>query len=357
MPQSPPYPFVNQFPALGPDDPIDPVKLAALAGQVAVSADGRIHSDLVTVKNWKYIQPAVPSPMNANTLIRDPVSRRWMIFGEAGGEMCVIRTVSGLVWDGPIFLAGSPVLNQTIASAVNSAGVILAGGGASSNTTGKLRESTDGGTSWITRNIGLSDQLLARALAYVPQLSMWICMVGGLSGGAGCGIYTSTDRITWTFRNSAVFSHFVVKDTDSPIIIATTHNAIGAGSTYQRSTDGINWGPETGPWPENSTCRGCWSDEHQAFFVGTFTGLWRSATGIAGSWTKINSDTFFGAIGAIGRILMRGDGKASIDAGVTWFNVLELINNDLFVTAVPGFGVGVVRGATRDIYLSHQVGF
>jgi hypothetical protein len=359
MPQSPPYPFVNQFPSLAPNEAIDPNKLATLALQVSTAADGRVWSDVSAVKNWKKSINAVPNPLNSSTLIRDPVSRRWLIFGEAGGEMCAIRTVSGLTWDGPIFVAGSPVLNQTISSAVNSAGVILAGGGASSNTTGKIRESTDGGANWITRNIGLSDQLMARALTYVPQLSLWICMVGGLSGGAGAGIYTSTDRITWTFQNSSVYSHFATKEFGSPIIIGTTHNFAGATNTYTRSVDGINWSPQTGPWPENSTCRGCWSEENNAFFVGSFTGIWKSTSALTGEWTKVSNDSMSGgsSIGAFGRVLIRGDGKASLDGGVTWFQVLELASNDHFVTAYTDFGVGIARSTSREIYLSHHTGF
>jgi hypothetical protein len=359
MPQFPAHPFVNQFPALGPDDPIDPAKLAALAGQVAVSADGRIYSDLSVVKNWKYTQPSVPSPMRQRTLIRDPVSRRWLQFGEAGGELALIWTVSGLVWTGPIFPAGSPVLNQAFSAFANNAGVILAGSGASSNTTGKLRESTNGGDSWVTRNIGASDQLFARALVYSETLNLWLCTVGGLSGGAGAGIYSSVDRVTWTLRSTGVYSDYVIKDTASPIILMTTHNHASPSAGVFRSTDGINWAAEAVPWSEISPAKGTWSEEHGAFFIGTASGLWRSATGVAGSWTKVNNDNYSASssIGALGRILVRGDGKASIDGGVNWVSVLELANNDLHVTAVPGFGVGVVRGTTRDIYISHQIGF
>jgi hypothetical protein len=357
MPQVPAYPFQNQFPTLAPNEPIDPAKLVALAAQVAVSADGRLHSELAPLKNWKKTTVSLPDPLAQGTLVREPVSRRWLALGSIALEAAVTWTVSGTSWILGTTLGGSPALQHSpLSSAVNSDGIILVGGAPFTASTGKLRESTDGGETWTTRHIGLADTLAAKALTYVPQLSLWLCMVGGLSGGVGAGIYTSTDRITWTFRNSAVYSHFATKEFGSPIIIGSTHNFFAASNTYTRSVDGINWVPQTGPWPENSVCRGCWSEEH-GFVVGSFTGIWKSTTALTGEWTKISNDSIHGgsSIGAFGRALMRGDGYASLD-GRNWIQVLELASSDHAVVATD-FGVGVCRGASRELYISHQVGF
>jgi hypothetical protein len=358
MPQSPPYPFINHFPTLAPNEAIDPNKLTALALQASTAADGRIHSDVSAVKNWRKATPALPDPIAQGTLIRDKVSRRYLAFGNVGFECGFVWTISGVTWVDGGTLGGSPALQHSpLSSATDNAGVILVGGAPFTASTGKLRESTDGGLNWVSRSIGSADTLAARAITYVPQLSLWICMVGGLSGGAGAGIYTSTDRSVWAFRNSSVYSHFATKEFGSPIIIGTTHNFFAASNTYTRSVDGINWVPQTGPWPENSTCRGCWSEENQAFYVGTFTGIWKSTTALTGEWTKVSDVSINGgsSIAAFGRVLLRGDGYASLDGGVTWLQVLELASNDHHVVATD-FGVGVCRGASREIYLSHQVG-
>ena len=348
----PVYPFTLAYaPGYANGNIPDGPQLDKIQDQVAVAADGRVWTDLAAVKNWAYLQVGSISTMVSKTLLRDPVSRRWFIFG--GNTASGSYSADGSRW----FNTGttgfgdpSPTMPAVQAAAVNSAGVMLVGGAQSGPSTAKLRESTDGGATWLTqRNIGASNTNAVHSLAYSESLGLWFCAI------ANEGLFSSTDRVTWTVRNASVPIYIAIRELPTPILIGSPLAGV-ANTSYLSSTDGITWSSET--FPENrSSQAGCWSDAQGKFFFSGATGIWSSSTGLTGSWTKIWAGTIQSSIGAFGRCLVRGDGFASLDGGVSWVRVLELNGqSDLHVTATP-YGVGMARGATFDVYLGRQVGF
>jgi hypothetical protein len=359
----PAWPFALVHPA-GYADGLVPngAELQLLQQQVAVAADGRVWTDIAAVRNNRYTNVILPPSLSQRTLIRDPKSRRWLVFGGTAGT--VNWTVSGSRWLGGSAALGGmgSIMAYVTAAAANSAGVILVGGAPSVPATDKLRESTDGGDTWILRNIGGVNAQSINAIVYSESLALWLCSVGGVGGD---GIYSSPDRVTWTARAAAGAPplQLVLRESPTPIILGTCP-IIGGGSTnYYRSVNGTTWTTESFPVTVTiSPSQGCWSDALGAFFIGGGDGIYTSTTGLTGSWTRI--DTTWptpgtsSSIAAFGRLLLRGDGKASVDGGVSWFQVLESTRTDLFVTATS-FGVAWACGQAglTDVYIGQQIGF
>ncbi len=365
----PAWPFSLVHSPSYPDEGVPThTELNLLQEQVAVAADGRVYTDIAVLKTWTYGLLTTPASnqIAQSSVIYDPVSRRWIIgAGTTDSEAIAYWTITGTKWNliGTSTFGGSPLIQQATTLAHNGAGVILAGGtplGGSS--AGKLRESSNGGDTWITRNIAAADANGVKALGYHPELALWAAAVGGLSGSANCGIYTSPDRTTWTNRTSSVYSYIAVGGPPgSPVFLATQHQAASPSASYLRSTDGITWSGVTPPWSSATNVgKPVWSDSLGKWVVHVQAeGIWSSPTALNGTWTQVNtfSLTQNGSIGAFGRLLLRGDGQASVDGGVTWFPVLELVSQtDLFAHGSIA-GAVLVRAASREVYLSHQIGF
>jgi hypothetical protein len=329
-------------------------QMTAVNANAANAADGSYWSDLAPLKNWNYQQPTVPSPMIGRTLIFDPSTRRWLILGLTGGEGSAIWTLNGTRWFGPFFLSGSPLLNGFGAAWVNNAGVILAGGTPASASSAKLRSSINGGTAWTQQNIGTSNTQTVSAIVYSESLGLWFVTIGGAVSHDG--LYSSPDMTTWTNRyNGAPNTYFAVRNSASPIVLGTSLQIISPdGLTGIRSTDGISWPFVT--FPEAFFSQGCWSDYWGKFFFSGPTGIWSSPDATTGSWTRVNaSETNPVNIAARGRLLLKGDAKASVDGGASWIPIADTTDVDLFVNAGP-FGAAMARGASRDLYVSQQVG-
>ncbi len=337
-------------------------QMSAVNANAAAAADGSAWSDVSILKNWKYATPGLPNPMSQRTLLYDAPSRRWMVLGgnTATGEYTYNGSKYFLINSGN-FGDLSPLMVHATAAASNGMGVILAGGDLASAGTGHLKESTDGGVTWPTvRSLGTSDTNATAALAWVPSLGLWLASQGAPTIG---GIYSSSDRATWTLRGGAGSppTHFVVRNSPSPIVIATTLQIVGGSLNYFRSTDGITW--TTIAFPSgvgNTTSQGCWSDALGFFYVGGAGGIYRSADASStASWSLIDS-TWSGAattaasIASFGRLLMRGDGKASFD-GASWFKVLDTENTDLFIASSP-VGMAAARASSVEVYVSQMIG-
>jgi hypothetical protein len=344
-----PFPLVRPSGFVNNDVP-NGAEIQQLQEQGAAAADGRVWTDLAAVKNWRATLSLGYTAFGPNATIRDPVSRRWLVFG--GNTASASYTIDGSRW----FNSGTtnfgdlaPIMLCATAAAVDPAGIILAGGAPSSASTGKIRESTDSGLTWATvRNIGASNTNPVFFLAYSQALALWFCSVNNE------GIFSSSDRITWTLRSASYAQYITVRETPSPVLL--TSQLVGGGTPYRRSVDGIAWTNET--FPENISAKQlCWSDALGKFFASGATAIWSSTTGLTGSWTSVAATTIQAAIASFGRLLIRGDGKASLDGGVSWSPVLELGGQtDLHVVATPG-GVAMIRATSQDLYLSTQIGF
>jgi hypothetical protein len=364
--------------------------LNTMCEQVAVMADGRIWTDVAILKGGHRLDGSgLFDPTNhPGALIRDPVSRRWLLFGSSLGanNAGMLWTISGARWFTVGAIGGSVTLGGTVAAAVNAAGVILAGAAPNSATAQKLIESTNGGDTWTNRSIGASNTESINAIAYSEALGLWLCSVGGTGGQ---GLFTSPDRIAWTNRWSAPANFLIVRDTPSPVLLASSLAFFpGNAASYLRSENGVDWfvatfpadpdlvspNPEHVPFLNGITGQGCWSAAHGLFFQTTTSGIWASPDGRASSWRKVYShrhhfDDALGfvidepataSIAAFGRMLVRGDGRHSVDGGWSWssgptFDVGDG-QVDWRVAAAP-CGVGLFRKASREVFLSLQVGF
>lgn len=330
-------------------------ELNTIRDQLAVAADGRAWTDVAVLKKWSY-QNTGYATFSSRSLIRDPFSRRWLVFG--GNTASCLFTVEGSKWNGSgtvNFGDLSPVMQDAVCAAANGSGIILAGCNPLSATTNKIRESSDAGATWATtRSIGPSSTRAVAGMTYSQSLSLWLATVG-ISGTVD-GIYSSSDRVTWTNRSTLGPRFFCNVDTPSTIILGTGLLVAGTTANYARSVDGLTWTTET--LPENvSVVQAAWDATRGKFFMSGATGIWSSSTGLTGSWTKVYTGTEQASLGAFGRVLMRGDGKASLDGGVTWFAVVDLNGaTNYHVTATP-YGVGLAGTTSVEVYLSQQIGF
>jgi hypothetical protein len=358
----PAHPFRNQYPmGLGVKDPAPPQRLVDVAAQAAAASDGRVHSDLSLLKNWKLFTNLSigggPTPLGIAPCF-DPKSRRWLVFGmNIVGEAEVAYTVSGTQWLIITSIeASAPGPNLTPkCSYVNAAGHILVGGFGSgpAATINKLRDSVDGGATWNYRAIGASDTSTVVSLAYSETLRIWVAS----QTGAETGIWSSTDRITWTKRSSVIAANLIVRESPSPLFIA--HGTTAPSNAHLTSTDGINWVVDTSTATHDVTGRrGTWNEHHGYFFIPTTaTGIYRSATGLPGSWSQVSA---FNAtqLCSFGRALVRGDGSISLDAGVTWFLAVESAVPGMLPICGPGVGVMLCTDeSAADIFISQIGGY
>lgn len=352
------WPFPNPKPlGWGLFEALTSVQMSQVNANAAAAADGAAWTDITSIKSWKRAQPAEPDAVVVSGHVYEPVRRRWFSFGSVAGAGMFTWTISGEVWMPTVFLPSSGgIALGTIAGAwANAAGVLLVGGAPQSASTAKLRESTDGGVNWTARNIGASNTQTIGEIAYSESLALWFASVGG---NAGEGLFSSPDRVTWTLRAAAGGAPLwiTVRDAPSPIIIGTLSQSVGSTTGYFRSVNGTAWTTETFPVTLGSSHRPCWSDALGKFFVVSSSGIYSSSTGLTGSWTLVDATYTTGGIAAYGRLLIRGDGKVSADAGVTWAPVIELADTDLTPRAYTGVGVLLKRAASRELYLSLLVG-
>jgi hypothetical protein len=149
-----------------------------------------------------------------------------------------------------------------------------------------------------------------------------------------------------------------VCDAPSPIVIGTLSQSAGATTGYFRSTNGTSWTTETFPVTLVGSSQPTYSTLHGKFFVPASAGIYSSATGLTGSWSLVTAASAL-PLASFGRFLVRGDGRISLDAGVTWFQVLELASDPIArIVAVEDRGLIMSTDAPQgDLYVSAQIGF
>jgi hypothetical protein len=333
-------------------------QMTAVNANAAAAADGSTWSDVAIVKNWKlYDGSAIWNPNNPFGACFDPISKRWIVLASQLGSLhlSAYRTISGARFDQVGAIDGGNTNGNTQGSIhCNSAGVILAGGQPTSANATKLTKSIDGGSTWTQSAIGPADTLPVTAISYSESLALWMCIIGGAS--THDGLFTSPDAAMWTSRYTATTPQYLtVRESPSPIIIANNLAWIPGDPTgYVRSTDAITWTGQT--FPDSCSNKGAWSDYWGKFFFGGLTGIWSSPDGTTGSWTRVSSDVGTCSIASFGRMLIKGDGKCSVDGGATWFRCLDAGATD-YRFAVGAAGVLAFSSSVHDLHLSQLVGF
>jgi hypothetical protein len=325
-------------------------ELNLLQEQSAAAADGRIWTDLAALKNSRLLTSGtLPATMGPNAVAHDPVSRRWFMFGATSGAAAWAWTMgSRIVGNG-----ATGDLTDVVCAASSPAGVVLAGG-ANSGSTLKITETSNAGMNWTPRSIGSADSTIVRSLAYVQSLGLWLA---AKSATGDAGIWSSSDRITWTKR-SGLYGMFVVRE--SPTRILAVNQITTPGTQYVYSDDGITWTTQT--FPVNlgtSAHRGCWSDHYGKFYVvAPADGVYSSSDGLTGSWTQISTQND-ASVACLGRALLIGNGTTSVDGGATWIPVVDVPNatTTLEWHAAPGIGALGLRTSIPELYLSLLGGF
>lgn len=358
-------PFANPKPlGWGLFEVLTSSQMTQVNANAAAAADGSTWSDAAIVKNWNFtdgsgaVGPALFDSNRLERIIKDPVSRRWIAFGGFGGVDISYWSVTGKIWTYTGALNGGTLTGQ-VACWANNAGTILAGGSPASSTANKLVVSLNGSDSWTPRAIGNANTQSVASMVYSESLALWFVTIGGAVSHDG--IYSNPDpqvggSSVWTNRYAgAPNTFFTTRDVISPIVLGTNLQILSPdGLSGIRSVDGISWPFVT--FPEGFFNEGCWSTYWGKFFFGGASGIWTSTDATTGSWTKVSSENGSAPIAAFGRMLLKGDGRCSVDGGNNWFTVVETPTaiNRLYA-AQDAFAMASTAG--RYLYLSQQVGF
>jgi hypothetical protein len=333
-----------------------PAELQELQEKVAASADGRVWTDFSLYKSW------TGSSVSPITVIGtfDPVSRRWILQATTMADTGQ-WSVSGNKW----FVADNPSVappsgpNLAIASLLaNNTGITLAGGQPATSSDSKLARSIDGGSTWTRIAIGASSTGTVVGLGYSLANVMWFAAV------TGEGIFSSADGgATWVNRfAAAAYCNFMARDGASPLILAMRKTNAGANAEYATSTNGTVWTTRTFPVnlvtaggvASDGLLQGVYSEYLGKFFQPTPSGIYSSPDGI--SWTLVTASYTTGGLAVSGRVMLRGDGRASLD-GAVWYPVLDAANNNLVVIASPFGGACFADNTTNERFVSLQGGF
>jgi hypothetical protein len=329
------------------------VEIQELQEKVEACADGRTHTDLALYKTW--VRSEV---VGSNDVVSayDRVSRRWILqettIADPGQW-----SISGNKW----FSTANPSLGgpNLTASAIhaNVGGQILVGGQPATSTTLKLARSVNGGDTYTRIAIGASNNNTVIGFGYTTTLGLWFAAV------TAEGIFSSSDGgLTWTNRFATPYNNFIVREGFTPLFLAMRKPNVGANAEYATSTNGTAWTTRTFPVnlvsgggvAADGPLQGVYSDRLLKFFQPTPSGIYSSPDGI--NWTLVDASYTNGGLAISDRVMLRGDGKASLD-GTTWYPVLETASPTLGVCATPSGGACMIDNATDERFVSLQGGF
>lgn len=344
MPSFPNYPFPDLFPsALPPGTPIDPDLLYKLGQVVAAAADGRAYTDLSVVKNWRF-NNTFGGAVVGGVPVLSPW-RRWMTFGVQGGAVNISHSRTGGTWTAAVAIGSG--FSAVLGSASNGVDKVVVCGTPSASSIAKAFSLDVNLASATVGFTGFSNTNSCRAIAYSASLGKWIASLDVH------GTFISDDATTgsWTNVDSASPYYFLVKEGTSPLVLGIGTNVGGGGGGYIRTNNGLSWTSES--YTNTGTkVQSAWSDYLGRFVVANQSPdeVWVSSTGLTGSWTRVNTGFRTAGIGAYGRVLVCGDGTASIDGGVTWTPIVELLANDMKVATSPT-GVLISKEAANGEHL------
>jgi hypothetical protein len=305
---------------------VNPVELNTIDKNAAQAADGLIWSDLAVVKNFRK-STTVAYTEATNKVIWDAYLDRWIYCASGGGAPFALYSYDGQ--DDWINLSGVPVGTNwgvTSAGASNGAGVVLLGGsppGAASAT--KIRQSTNGGSTWNSRSTVANSTEGVTAMCWHSGASLFVL---GLDSAATTNIETSPTGQTWTQRTGLPNSVARSAAASSGGIAVVTN---ATGNKCLRSVDAVTWTEGTMPIATNWQCV-TWSNQLELFFAAGLGALASSADGTTWSSSGLQPPfiTTYG-IAAYGRLLVATGVdssqyaiSASVDGGVTWIRVKSM---------------------------------
>ena len=178
-----------------------------------------------------------------------------------------------------------------------------AGGNAYIATLDSVRESSDGGLTWIPRNlgIGVNDQVLDVALDPSNPSILW-AGIADASGTQPINVMRSTDGgATWTNRTPPLAQPLscqaiAVDPGDSNTVIAVFAGAFGGGEVWVSTTGGSSWTNRSAGLP-NNPMRAVVYDGTRLLVAGgqlfgsQNVGLYESTT-LGASWTPLHDGTW-----------------------------------------------------------------
>lgn len=268
-------------------------------------------------------------------------TRRLMVFNGAG---TFSYTIDGSNWSSPATATPQGLLPSCVAS--NSTTTLM-GGAPPSNANTKLYFSTDGGANWSGSALGNADTAGVYGVGWGPTVSLWFASMQGL------GLYTrSGGGGAWTLRSNVCSANNFMTGRGGLIVALSNRAAPMTGTNYYTSTDGTSWTERTFPQNSYTMGRGCWSPSLGKWFQPSVGGLYSSVDGI--NWVLADA-TWASATGDIvdlTGLLVRGDGKCSLD-GANWRPFMDALNTTMQVH-VSSYG-GLLMRDGGDLYVAARL--
>jgi hypothetical protein len=243
--------------------------LNKLAEQQAQAANGLVWNDAALIKNITTVTVA----NRLGPLIYVPAdllgigSSMFMSFGINGGNPEGSFCVDGRnVWSPLGSMQVGVGLQPLCGDASPSGTIILVGGTPGSNSTQKIRRSSDTGTTWGIANVNAAGGNLAsvQTLNWFPAASLWVAGFDTDATGTGGHLETSPDGITWTPPSTSPNDDPRWQAAVSPTAMVITSSA--STNKAIRSANGIAWTevalPSTGAWKAVA-----WSDQNSCFLA------------------------------------------------------------------------------------------
>ncbi len=206
--------------------------------------------------------------------IRVPGNGAWSLLGPPGGDVAdaAVSTVDPNIvlagtapdssFNGTLYRSGDGGNNWSEVPALTGTSVydieFAAGGNAYIATLDSVWQSTDGGLSWIARNlgIGVNDQVLDVALDPSDPTILW-AGIADASGAQPVNVMRSTDGgTTWANRTpplgQALSCQAIAVDPgDSNTVIAVFAGAFGGGQVWVTTSGGSSWTNRSAGLPNN----------------------------------------------------------------------------------------------------------
>ena len=340
MPQT--FPFTRANPSdWSPGQRLTSAQANTLDKNAAQAADGLLWSEIAILKSFRKSTITNGGP----AIFWDPPSGRWINGGANAGAPTASYSFDGADdWTALTVPAGTNWGSTTCGASNGSGTVILCGGGGSA-TTSKIRQSSDSGNTWSTRNVNAGGSEFISCIVWHPAAALFII---GLSNAASTNIEISGDGITWTQRTglpnslargsaNGVGSSSGAASNGSVVVML----AASSSNKCLRSTDGATWTESTLPSTSSWTAV-AWNATSGKFMAIASNAIATSADGITWSSSGLNApfNTSATSLTSYGRAWLASGANTgqfglaiSKDDGVSWRNV-KICSAALYATAI-----------------------
>lgn len=230
----------NQVPTHG--------NLNDLDEQQAQAADGAAWTDVAMLRNlFAAVATTAVSGANIASLVWDAYTKRWMAFGDSGGDPTGKHSIDGGVWAALDLGGGAATWSASGAGASDGAGHIIIGGKTAADNKKIWRTATGGIPlgSWAEASTVANGSQKVVSAAWLPFASLFVI---GLDSSATTNIETSPTGQTWTQRTApnALARGPIAVGPNIAVMLSTAST-----DKCLTTTDGVNWTERTLPASTN----------------------------------------------------------------------------------------------------------